>query len=129
MDTSTPATTRREFAKQAALAAAVPLLAGLPGCGPAAPVETSPTPAAPTPEAVPAPPIASAPVRPPNPTADALMQVLRGKYGERLTADQWDEVRRGVEGNLQAARALHDFALPITTEPSFGFRAYRGGWR
>jgi hypothetical protein len=133
MEDTAPLTTRREFAKTAALAAAVPLLAGLGGCATAPPAP----PPAPTPEAAPAAPPApatatappAAAARAPNPVAVALTQALREKYGSRLTEEQWDQVREGIEGNLQSARALHDFALPISTEPAFAFRPYRGGER
>jgi hypothetical protein len=124
-------TTRREFARKAAAAAAVPLLAGIPGCAPSVP---APAPAAePTPAASPAPAGATAPpaagTRAPDPVAVALTQALRERYGSRLTEEQWGEVRQGVEGGLQSAKALHDFAIPIATEPPFGFRPYRGGDR
>ena len=46
-----------------------------------------------------------------------------------LSEAEWEEVRQGIEGNLRAAKALHDFPLPIQTEPAFVFRAYRGGER
>jgi hypothetical protein len=124
-------TTRREFARTAAAAAAIPLLAGIPGCAPPNPAPT-PAPEA-TPAAPPAPAGATAPpaanVRPPNPVAVALTQALREKYGSRLTEEQWNEVRQGVEGNLASAKTLHDFTIPIATEPPFGFRPYRGGER
>jgi hypothetical protein len=56
-----------------------------------------------------------------------LTEALKAKYGDRLTDAQWDEVRKGVEGNLRTARALRAFELPIQAEPAFVFRAYRGG--
>jgi hypothetical protein len=61
--------------------------------------------------------------------AEELMEVLRLKYRDRLTGEQWEEVRKGIEGNLRVAKTLHDFRLPISTEPSTVFRAYRGGGR
>jgi len=133
-----PPTTRREFARTALAAVAVPVLAPLAGCAPkpeAAPAPMpSPAPAAAAPVAAPASPIApSAPPQgqqqAPDPMAVHLTEGLKAKYGDRLTAAQWEEVRRGVEGNLRAARQLRNFELPIQTEPAFVFRAYRGGAR
>jgi hypothetical protein len=131
-----PLTTRREFARTALAAVTVPVLAPLAGCASAAPAaETAPAPAAaPLPAAASA-PVAAAPAagaRPaqaPDPVAVHLTESLKAKYGDRLTAEQWEEVRRGVEGNLRAARALRAFELPIATEPAFVFRAWRGGTR
>ena len=127
---------RRDFAKAAALAAAAPVLAPLAACA-GNPPETAPQPA-PGP-ASPASTAASptAPSAPPqrqneqesDPQAAELMEVLRVKYRDRLTAEQWEEVRRGIEGNLRAAKAMREFELPISTEPAFVFRAYRGGAR
>lgn len=124
-----PTTTRRAFAKAAVAAMAVPVLAPLAGCAPSVPPPApAPTPA---PSAAPAAP--SAPAQPqagqqaPDPVAVHLTEGLKAKYGDRLTDAQWEEVRRGVEGNLRAARQLRAFELPIQTEPAFVFRAYRGG--
>ncbi|HEX8361771.1 MAG TPA: hypothetical protein VF613_16760 [Longimicrobium sp.] len=64
-----------------------------------------------------------------DPMAEELMEVLRVKYRDRLTSEQWEEVRKGIEGNLNGAKALRRFQLPIATEPSTVFRAYRGGSR
>jgi hypothetical protein len=130
-----PTTTRREFAKAAVAAVAVPVLAPLAGCAPAVSPAPAPAPAAAAPVAPPAAPAApsSAPAQPqanqqaPDPVAVHLTEGLKAKYGDRLTDAQWEEVRRGVEGNLRAARQLRAFELPIQTEPAFVFRAYRGG--
>jgi hypothetical protein len=125
-----PSTSRREFAKTALAAVAVPVLAPLAACS------STPAPAeAVAPVAAPASPVA--PSAPPqrqgeqerDPVALHLTEGLKAKYGDRLTEAQWEEVRKGVEGNLRAARALRSFELPIQAEPAFVFRAYRGGAR
>ena len=127
-------TSRREFTKAALAAVAVPVLAPLAGCASApapapAPAETA------APVAAPASPVApSAPPQRQNeqerdPVALHLTEGLKAKYRDRLTEAQWDEVRKQVEGNLRAARALRSFELPIQAEPAFVFRAYRGGAR
>ncbi|HEX6748530.1 MAG TPA: hypothetical protein VF092_14630 [Longimicrobium sp.] len=127
-------TTRRQFAKAAALAVAAPVLAPLAGCSSAPGPAPSPAPAA-GPVAAPAAPVApSAPPQQgqqqaPDPVSIHLTEALKVKYRDRLTEAQWEEVRRGIEGNLRAARALRQFEIPIQTEPAFTFRAYRGGDR
>lgn len=133
----TPSTSRREFAKTALAAVAVPVLAPLAACSPHPEPAPSPTPApeAAAPVAAPASPVApSAPPQRQNeqerdPVALHLTEGLKAKYKDRLTEAQWEEVRKGIEGNLRAARQLRNFELPIQTEPAFVFRAYRGGGR
>src|SRR6185436_5848575 len=128
-----PSTSRREFTKAALAAVAVPVLAPLAACSSAPAPAPSPAPAeAAAPVAAPASPVA--PSAPPqrqgeqerDPVALHLTEGLKAKYKDRLTEAQWEEVRRGIEGNLRAARALRAFELPIQTEPAFVFRAYRG---
>lgn len=123
---------RRDFARTLAVAAAAPLLASVGACMPAAP------PARPAPDAAPAAaPPAVAPdtaragesAKAPDPVAVAMTEVIRLKYGSRLSAADLEKIREGIEGNLGAARALRAFPLPISTEPAFVFRAYRGGER
>jgi hypothetical protein len=124
-----PSTSRREFTRTALAAVAVPMLAPLAACAP----PPAPAPAESTAAAAPAPP--AAPSAPPpaqggqerDPVALHLTESLKAKYGDRLTDAQWDEVRKGVEGNLRTARALRAFELPIQAEPAFVFRAWRGG--
>ncbi|HEX8695809.1 MAG TPA: hypothetical protein VF746_25560 [Longimicrobium sp.] len=127
--------TRRDFAKAAVAAAVAPVLGPLAACasgGPEPAPSPAPAPAAAAPGGTP-----TAPSAPPqrqneqerDPVAEELMEALRAKYRDRLTAEQWEEVRRGIEGNLRAARTLREFELPISTEPPFAFRAYRGGGR
>jgi hypothetical protein len=137
-DQSSPsdATSRREFVKRGVAVAAVPVLAPLAACGAAAPPPqpqpASAPPAAPAANAQPVAP--SAPPQRQNqqerdPVAEQLTDALKARYRDRLTNEQWDEVRRGIEGNLRAAKALHDHPLPIQAEPAFVFRAYRAGER
>jgi hypothetical protein len=134
---SPDAPSRREFVKRGVVAAALPVLAPLAACTATVRPDPAPEPAAnpSVPPAASAQPVApSAPPQQPNerqrdPVAEQLTDALKARYRDRLTDAQCDEVRRGVEGNLGAARALHDFSLPMQTEPAFVFRAYRGGER
>ncbi|MFL5383642.1 MAG: hypothetical protein ACJ8GN_14075 [Longimicrobiaceae bacterium] len=133
--TPNPSTSRREFTKTALAAVAVPVLAPLAACSSHPEPAPAPAPEAAAPVAAPASPVApSAPPQRQNeqerdPVALHLTEGLKAKYKDRLTEAQWDEVRRGIEGNLRAARQLRNFELPIQTEPAFVFRAYRGGGR
>lgn len=132
---SPDATSRREFVKRGVAVAAVPVLGSLAACGPAARPEPETAPAPSPAPAASAQPVA--PSAPPqrqgrqerDPVAEQLTDALRAKYRDRLTDEQWEEVRRGVEGNLRAAKALHDHPLPVEAEPAFVFRAYRAGER
>jgi len=122
---------RRGFARAAAAAALVPVIAPLAGCAGSTPQPApAPAPAASTggtPTAPSAPPQPAAAQR--DPVAEELMEVLRVRYRDRLDGDQWEEVRRGIEGNQRLAKALHDFRIPQSTEPSTVFRAAAGGAR
>ncbi len=120
---------RRQFAKTIAAAAVLPLVAGVQGCAPGVPSPApapAPSPAPPTGAGAPA---AAAAPTPPDPVAQALTEAVRVRYGSRLTPADMEEVRKGIEGNLQAAKAIRAFPLPISTEPAFVFRAYRGAGR
>ena len=125
---------RRGFAKAAAAAALVPVMAPLAACAGGQPEPASTPSAEPaattgaTPAAPSAPPQAQG-ARPRDPMAEELMEVLRVRFPDRLNAEQWEEVRRGIEGNQRIAKALHDFRIPTATEPATVFRAYRGGGR
>ncbi|MFL5542131.1 MAG: hypothetical protein ACJ8J0_24305 [Longimicrobiaceae bacterium] len=131
----TPSTSRREFTRTALAAVAVPVLAPLAACSSHPQPAPAPAPEAAAPVAAPESPVApSAPPQRQNeqerdPVALHLTEGLKAKYKDRLTEAQWDEVRKGIEGNLRAARQLRNFELPIQTEPAFVFRAWRGGGR
>jgi hypothetical protein len=109
--------TRRDFAKTAAAAAAVPLLTALGAC--AAPGAAPPAPAPDAGGAAPAAEGAGSDARA-NAVADALTEVVRDRYGERLDAEQLETVRGSIRSNLGTARRLRDFPLPISTEPVLG---------
>jgi hypothetical protein len=96
--------TRREFAQLLALAAAVPLAAGL----------------------------GEARGQPPA-TLDkaggiaartlALTELIRSQYGRHLSAEQLAAVQRGIAGGLFTADRLARFPLTNADEPAFTFSA------
>ena len=51
--------------------------------------------------------------------------LVRERYGDRLTPAQLDEVRKGVEGIVQTARALRAVRLGNADEPFQPFIPYR----
>ena len=61
----------------------------------------------------------------PDPEADALFEIVRRRYGDRLTAEQLDEVRTIVQAQAEAARALRAIRLANSDEPMQPFAPYR----
>ena len=61
----------------------------------------------------------------PDPEADALFEIVRQRYGARLTSEQLDEVRKIVRAQVEAARALRAMRLTNADEPMQSFAPYR----
>ena len=61
----------------------------------------------------------------PDPEADALFEIVRQRYGDRLTPEQLDEVRQIVQAQVEAARALRAMRLTNADEPMQPFAPYR----
>lgn len=117
--------TRRDFARAAVAAVAVPMLAPLAGCTPSAPSQApAPAPTAAPDSAAPAP--ATGQQEPPSPLALALAQAIRVQYGDRMTDQQMAAVTRGISGNLNTAARLRAYEIPIAAEPAFVYRVYGG---
>jgi hypothetical protein len=102
-------TRRRSFLKSLA---AAPLL-------PKALVDAQTAPAT---AALPSPSPSPSPV--PGPVAEALAQVVQHRYGSQLEAADLEEIKKGIEDNLQAAERLKK-ALKLTNadEPVNMFQA------
>jgi len=58
--------------------------------------------------------------------AESLFDLVKARYGDRLTPEQLEEVRRGVERIVEAAEALRRVRLENWEEPLFVFRPHRG---
>jgi len=56
---------------------------------------------------------------------DALFALIRERYGDRLTPEQLDELKKGVEATAQAMRALRAVKLRNADEPFPPFVPYR----
>ena len=68
----------------------------------------------------------------PEPTAapdevNVLFELIRARYGDRLTAAELDEVRRGVEAVVAQAAALRAVRLGNADEPVQRFVPFRAG--
>ena len=61
----------------------------------------------------------------PDPEADALFEIVRQRYGDRLTPSLMDEVRKIVRAQVEAARALRSVRLTNADEPMQQFAPYR----
>jgi hypothetical protein len=56
-------------------------------------------------------------------TLQALMDIIRHRYGKHLNAEQLDRVRRQVQIDLLIADRLRRFPLREGSEPAFVFQA------
>ena len=61
-----------------------------------------------------------------NPIADMLFEIVKSRYGDRLTDDQLEEVRKGVDGVEHLAQELRKVRLGNAVEPYATFQPYRG---
>jgi len=61
----------------------------------------------------------------PDPETDALFEIVRLRYGDRLTREQLDELSRIVQAQVEAARALRLMRLTNADEPMQSFAPYR----
>ena len=60
-----------------------------------------------------------------DPETDTLFEIVRQRYGARLTSEQLDDLRKIVCGQVDAARALRAVRLTNADEPYQRFAAYR----
>ena len=111
-------TSRRRFTKSVAAAlAAAPVALSQAGAQqrpaePKAPPNPQPTPT-PAPQQQ----------QPPSPVAEAYAAVARARFGEHVTAEEFERVRRDLAGNVRAAETLAKSKLRNSDEPDFVFEA------
>jgi hypothetical protein len=107
-------TSRREFAKcVAATLVAAPL---------AATIVRAQTPAKTT--QAPAPPKQAPPAQEkPSPIAEAYAEVARARFGQQVTTEQFEQIKKDLEGNVRVAERLRAFKLTNGDEPDFVFSA------
>jgi hypothetical protein len=56
---------------------------------------------------------------------EALFALVRERYGSRLTAEELEAVRKGIEGVVEAAHALRAVRLDNADEPGQPFTPFR----
>ena len=114
-----PDASRRRFTKALAAAAfvAAPALAARAQTPPATAEPKAPPQPQPTPAQQPQGPPA------PSPLALAYAEVARRRFGERLTPEQFEAVKRDLEGNVRTAERLRASRLKNSDEPDFVFEA------
>lgn len=111
-------TSRRRFAKSLTAAfIAAPALAARAQTPPATAEPKAPPQPQPTPAQQPQPTPA------PLPLALAYFEVARQRFGERLTTEQLEAVKRDLEGNVRTAERLRASKLKNSDEPDFVFEA------
>ena len=60
-----------------------------------------------------------------NPDVDALLELLKGRYGDRLTAEQLEELSTAVAAASDRAVRMRSVPLDNWDEPAFVFRPFR----
>ena len=60
-----------------------------------------------------------------NKEVDERFNIVKRLYGDRLTPEELDEVRKGVEGIVEAAESLRAVKLENGDEPFSVFVPYR----
>jgi hypothetical protein len=105
-------TSRRQFAKSVATTLlAAPLAASLANAQ--TPTKKEAT-APPNPQPSPSP-------QKPSPLTEAYTEVARVRFGEHLTPEQLEQVRKDLDGNVRAADRLRAVKLKNADEPDFTF--------
>ena len=56
---------------------------------------------------------------------EMLFNIVRERYGDRLSAEELEEVRKGVEGFAEVTQALRAQKLENSDEPLSTFVPYR----
>ena len=105
-------TSRRQFAKSVATTlVAAPLAAQLLKAQTPTKKEAL---APPTPQPSPAP-------QKPSPLAEAYAEVARVRFGEKLTPEQLEQIKKDLDGNVRSADRLRAVILKNGDEPDFTF--------
>ena len=58
---------------------------------------------------------------PPAEDAKALAAIIKRRYGQHLSGEQIDSIARDFDGDIKAAKRLHDFKLANSDEPDVTF--------
>ncbi|MBA7686734.1 hypothetical protein ES703_95189 [subsurface metagenome] len=58
--------------------------------------------------------------------SEHLFNIVKERYGDRLSDEELAEVKKGVEKIVEAAEKLREIRLENGDEPFFVFKPYRG---
>jgi len=58
--------------------------------------------------------------------SEHLFNIVKERYGDRLSDEELAEVKKGVEKIVEAAEKLREVRLENGDEPFFVFKPYRG---
>ena len=58
--------------------------------------------------------------------SEHLFNIVKERYGDRLSNEELAEVKKGVEKIVEAAEKLREVRLENGDEPFFVFKPYRG---
>jgi hypothetical protein len=50
-------------------------------------------------------------------TPDQYLAIIKARHGDRLTSQQLEEIRKGIEAQLDASKQLHTIPLDNGDEP------------
>ena len=64
-----------------------------------------------------------------NREVDKLFDIVKARYGARLTDEQLEQVKQGVESTAELTAALRGIRLDNAVEPFSTFKPYRGADR
>lgn len=59
----------------------------------------------------------------PSPVAEGYAQVARARFGEQVTPEQFEQIKKDLEGNVRVAERLRSVKLKNEDEPDFTFIA------
>ena len=59
----------------------------------------------------------------PSPVAEAYEGVARARFGEQVTPEQFEQIKRDLRGNVRVAGILRETKLKNSDEPDFTFIA------
>ena len=59
--------------------------------------------------------------------SETLFKLVRDRYGDRLSLEELEEVRKGVERITETAKALREVKLENWDEPFSIFKPFRKG--
>ena len=116
LDKNSKRNSRRKFTKTIAATLACAPLAAATLLHAQTPATTKQAPAPPNPQPTPAPST-------PSPIAEAYAEVARARFGQQVTPEQFEQIKKDLDGNVRVADRLRAVKLKNGDEPDFTFSA------